>query len=403
MHIIWEVAGWLLMLGWARKLAPVWVSILWPRRLADVPPERGDDAALPGISIIVPARDEAAAIEAALRRMLALDYPQLEVIAVNDRSTDATGTIMDRVAAEDSRCRVVHVSELPAGWLGKNHANALAAKQARGEFLLFTDGDVLFEPDVLRRAMAFMRANGLDHLALLPDPMAETFGEQLLINYFTFQFTLLTNLPRVRDPAARDSFVGIGAFNLVRRSLYEAVGSHERLRMEVADDVLLGKLMKDAGGRQDLLLGAPLVRVKWQKGFTGVIRGLEKNAFAGLRYSVAGVLLVTLISLAVNVLPPILIVTGPARWPAALFAALAMTAHTALARVNGFNPLVGLLYPVAGVVMTYTLLRSMVLALWRGGIRWRDTFYPLAELRAGMLEWRPLGGMLGSGRRSAGR
>ena len=125
----------------------MWYGLLRPRALRDVPPLPKDVNA-PLVSIIVPARDEADAIEPALRSMLALDYANYEVIAIDDRSIDGTGEIVDRLAAEDPRCRVLHIRTLPAGWLGKNHANWLGAREARGEYLLFTDGDVFFAPEI---------------------------------------------------------------------------------------------------------------------------------------------------------------------------------------------------------------------------------------------------------------
>ena len=134
-------------------------------RLEHVSPLEGD--ALPSVSVIIPACDEEQGIASALTSVLTLDYPNLEIIVLNDRSSDATPQILDRMAAEDPRLRVIHISELPAGWLGKNHALHLGAAQAKGEYLLFTDADVHMAPDTLRRAAARMQVHQLDQLCLI--------------------------------------------------------------------------------------------------------------------------------------------------------------------------------------------------------------------------------------------
>jgi hypothetical protein len=398
MHWLDVLAG-VTVAGWLWTFWPLFYGLIWPRRLEAVriPASLREDAPL--VSIIVPARDEAAAIEPALRSLLALDYPRFEIIAIDDRSTDDTGRIMDRVAATDGRCTVVHVSELPPGWLGKNHANAIGAARARGASLLFTDGDVQFAPEALSGAIAAMQRGGVDHLAVVPDPMMTTFGEQLLMNYFLLQFGSLTRMWITRFRWAHRSFVGIGAFNLIRRDAYERIGGHELLRMEVADDLMLGKLVKDEGLRQDVLMGISLVRVKWQTGLAGFVRGLEKNAFAGARYSVALVVIAVLVQLALALGPIVLTFTGPARAGAAALLAVVTFTHLLAAWRGGYHLLAGLLHPLASVIFCYILLQSVCRTLREGGVRWRGTFYPLAELRAGMIEWHPLGGLL-RGRRS---
>ena len=132
--------------------------------LARVPP-RNDG---PLVTLVTAARDEAFGIEAAARSLLALEYPALEFVMVNDRSTDRTGEILDGLAIRDSRVRVVHVRELPAGWLGKNHALHRGAAVARGEWILFADADIVMDPTTVGRAMQYVERRGVDHLTLLP-------------------------------------------------------------------------------------------------------------------------------------------------------------------------------------------------------------------------------------------
>ncbi len=385
----WDWIAWALVAVWLWQLWPIWLGIVSRRRLSDVAPASHDDPDLPMISIIVPARDEAAAVGECLRRLRRLDYPSFEVIAINDRSTDATGRIMDASADGDGRIRVVHVTDLPAGWLGKNHANQRGAEAARGDLLLFTDGDVLFEPHVLRHAAAAMRRDRLDLLVLFPDTMTQTFREAVVMNYFGFLFLIATKPSLARHRWAKRAAVGIGAFNLIRRPAYETIGTHKTLRLEIGDDVMLGRLVKARGLKLDALLGDDLVRVKWQTGIRGMIRGLEKNAFAGLRLNTALAGLAVAAQVVLNTLPFIMMWTGPFRAQCATYVVATLATATGIAVAGGLPVAAALLHPAAGLIFAYIIARSMWITLRDGGVTWRETFYPLADLRAGRVRpWR---------------
>jgi cellulose synthase/poly-beta-1,6-N-acetylglucosamine synthase-like glycosyltransferase len=189
------------------------------RSLRAFPGPRRAEARTPPVSIVVAARDEARAIERAMRSLLALDYPGLELVAVDDRSADPTGAILDRLAAANARLKVLHVRELPAGWLGKNHALALGARDATGEILLFTDADVEFAPYSLREAVAVLEDERLDHLALAPRLRLPGAWLAACVAYFGRQFYVFLRPWRARDPRS-GAHIGVGAFNLVRASAY---------------------------------------------------------------------------------------------------------------------------------------------------------------------------------------
>jgi cellulose synthase/poly-beta-1,6-N-acetylglucosamine synthase-like glycosyltransferase len=338
--------------------------------------------ARPSITIIAPARDEARHIESALRSLLAQDYLDFEVIAINDRSTDGTADILARLQREDARLKVLQVSELPDGWLGKNHANAMGAAAARGELLLFTDADVRMTPDTLDRAACCLTQEGWDHItaaprAILPGPILGLFAL-----YFGLLFSLFARPWAARNPRSR-AHVGIGAFNLVRRSAYDAVGGHERLRLRPDDDLKLGKLLKSRGYRQLFVNGTGCVEVEWYSSWGEVRNGLMKNLFAGSGYSIAFTVFGSLLHLLVLAGPPLglMVATGPAFWLSAWAYALLAVQGWASARELGTARWGGLLLPVFGVFGTYLMWRSMLLALTRGGIEWRGRFYPLDELR----------------------
>src|SRR5687767_255648 len=196
------------------------------RRLIDIEPaETG-----PPVSIIVAARNEESGIEQGLRSLLQLDYPALEIIVVNDRSTDRTGAILDRMAQANPRVAVVHLSNLPEGWLGKNYALYSGASRATGDLLLFTDADIVFQPTTLRRAVTYLEREGLDHLTAIPNTQVPGVALSAFIAAFAVFFSMYARPWKARDP--RSSFhIGIGAFNLIRKSAYQAIGTHLRIAM----------------------------------------------------------------------------------------------------------------------------------------------------------------------------
>ncbi len=350
-------------------------------RLRDLPLR--DRRPAPRVSVVVAARDEERNIETAMRSMLEQDYPDYEVVVVNDRSTDRTGLILDRIAATDTRFRVVHVTELPPGWLGKNHALQVGADESTGEWILFTDADIHMDPTAVGRAIRFCEDRGVDHLAIapnliLPGLLLEGFGV-----FFLWSFLLFAKPWKARNPGSW-FHVGVGAFNLVRRSAYRAVGGHQPIRLRPDDDLKLGKILKQAGFRQDALSGQGLLSVEWYHSLREMIPAFEKNMFAGVEYSVLLSLTGGLVQLAAGVIPIMTLpfVAGPTRWLLAAQVALSLGVFAKLARSIEVRPAVALIYPVVVVLFVYILWRTMVVNLASGGIQWRGTFYSLRELKA---------------------
>lgn len=384
-RLLWWIllaAGWLVASVWAVSMAQI-VRFLRRNRLADRAGAVQDPDVWPKVSIVVPACDEALRIEKALRSLARLDYPALEVIAVNDRSRDETGAIIDRIAAEESRVRALHISELPEGWLGKCHAMQAGADRADGDLLLFTDGDVVFAADTLRLAVRFLAGRRLDHLALMPGLVPGGYWEDASKSYFAMLF-----LAGVRawaaGSASKDIYVGIGAFNLVGRHAYEGIGGHEALRLEVADDLMMGKRIKQAGYRQEALIASDHLRLRWQEGVGGFVRGLEKNGFAAIGYSLPFLFLITLLVFFYYALP-YLGVLALRDTRAAGYAVAILLMHATYGYFTSFfrsGWLLAPALPAAALIYLYALWRSTWVTLHQGGIRWRGTFYPLAVLRA---------------------
>ena len=343
----------------------------------------------PRVSIIIPACNEEADIEQTLIQLLALDYDNYEVIAVNDRSTDRTGEIADRVAATPEArglLHVIHIRQLPGGWLGKTHAMWTAGKHATGDWLLFTDADVLFKPDSLRRALAYAETVNADHVVLFPRMIMKQAGERMMIAFFQTLFVFGHRPWKVADPGA-DDHMGVGAFNLIRRSVYEAVGTYEKLRLEVLDDMKLGKVVKQAGYRQRNVFGEDLISLYWAKGTFGVVNNLSKNFFAVLSFQWPRALLSCGALAFLNLMPfvGVWIAPGGARLPYALALGSMFLIYVGMSWKSSIPPYYFVLHPVSTALFAYAVLRSMYLTLAQGGVVWRGTKYPLEELKRGIV------------------
>jgi Glycosyl transferase family 2 len=379
------VTGVLLALLWLRAVVP----LLW--HLSELPDltrpeyEVPRDVLLPSLTIVVPARNEEAAIEPALRSLLHLDYPDYQVVAVNDRSSDRTGEIMERLAAEPAgqgRLQVIHVRELPPGWLGKLHAMWLGAQNGAGEWLLFTDADCVFHPESLRRALHFSIRERLDHLVIMPTLLTKSLGERMLTSFPQVMAGFVMRPWKLRDPKARDH-AGAGAFNLIRRSAYEAIGTYKNLRLEVVDDLKLGASIKQAGLRQDLAVGRGLVALHWGRGAMGIVGNLEKNLFAVLQFRVSLVLAACAAIFFICVWPfaGLALAPGWARGSFAVAVAMIALGYIPTKRYTSGSPWLFITCPVGGLLFIAAVLRSTYLALRDGAVTWRGTKYPLAELK----------------------
>jgi glycosyltransferase involved in cell wall biosynthesis len=343
----------------------------------------------PRVSVIVPARNEEEHIEESLIRLLQIDYPKYEVIAINDRSTDRTGEFMDRVAARaesHGRLKVIRISELPAGWLGKVHAMWTGANHASGEWLPFTDADVLFRPDSLARAVNYAEKEPADHLVLFPRMVMHSPGERMMVAFFQTLFVFGHRPWKVADPKAKDH-IGVGAFNLVRRSIYDAIGTYEAMRFEVLDDMKLGKLVKNAGYAQRNVFGDDLISLRWAKGAMGMVNNLTKNSFAIMSYQWPRTLASAFMLAFLNLMPflGIFLAHGWARLPYAVALVGMFGIYAGMASKSDVPAYYFFLHPISSAMFVYIMLRSMILTLVHGGVEWRGTFYALEELRRGMV------------------
>ena len=354
-------------------------------RLEEIGELRGGDPPLPRLSVVVAARNEERGVEQALTSLLDLDYPDYEVIFVDDRSEDRTGEIADRLGAGNDRLKVLHIEELPAGWFGKNHASWHGALAACGDVLLFTDGDVVFGRGAVGRGVRHLLRRGLDHVAVLPKLTMPSPMLQACVIVFHWGAHVTARLWQVRDPRSTASF-GVGAYNLFRADSYRAIGGHKRVALRPDEDYQLGRLVKLTGHRSDLLRAESSVRCEWYPSVRSLVRGMEKNLFAFQGYRVAAVLVHTVGLLWTGIAPFALAVAlAPvAAAAAALFAASALVAWAFaiyVARVSRFRWWTGLALPVGSAVIAYSWWRSMIVTL-RGRLAWGGPAVPLSELRA---------------------
>ena len=351
------------------------------RQLRMVPPlDQGD--AIRRVSIVIAACNEALTISPALVSLLHQDYGNFEIIVANDRSTDATAEVLGKLQDQYPQLRVVTINQLPPGWLGKAHALQAAAAAATGDLLLFSDADIRMAPTAVSRAVRQMENARLDHLTIF----FENTSPGWLLNGIILDMSsavLLAFRPWRVGKAGSRNFVGVGAFNMVRRTVYESCGRHQRIKMQPIDDVMLGKIIKRAGYRQDCLLGNGMISVDWYSGVGEMIQGLMKNVFAALHYRVWLALLAMIAILIMAVLPlwGAIFADGRAQLLFALTVLVRLAGFTVGARISGLPWTVAIGGLLAPHFTVFIIAKAMSLTLRQGGIYWRGTFYALADLR----------------------
>jgi GT2 family glycosyltransferase len=342
------------------------------------------DIDLPKLSVVIPARNDERHLEEALGSVAGQEYPGgLEAVLVDDRSDDATPEIGSRMERDHARLRTLRVSELPEGWLGKNHAASLGAAATDGGWLLFCDADVVFDAATFRTAVGYAEREGLDHLTLVPRLELDGYWLRSVTAFSWMMGLVHVGLYRANVDGSGVG-VGIGAFNLIRREAYEKIGTHERLRLEVVDDLALGRSVKEAGLRQRMLFAQSLARVRWHESPGSFLRGIENTVYAGVDFDPA------------KAAGYVAAVSALLAWPfrgafSGSGPARALCLGAAVCNLGSFllaNAYLGReawrlvpSYPVAALMVCGIIVRSTLAAERRGGLVWRETFYPLDLLR----------------------
>lgn len=340
------------------------------------------------ISIIIAVKDGEKEIEETLRRLVKCDYPNFEIIVVNDRSQDRTQKIIEKVKVEYANIICVQIKELPASWLGKVHALHQGIKHASGEYVLFMDADVIVSDQVLNASVLACEKNNLDHLGVLPEFIPGEFLLNVMTSTSIFLFILSAKpwLPIEKRPL--ESTKGVGAYNFVRRSTFEKTEGFTWLKMDVADDVALAQLIAGHGGRSQLMrAGKSKLEVSWYESFKGLVFGLEKNIVGGFtNYRPMLIFLISFVSILVTIVP--LVALNFYKWPLVFYSGATSLLFTLafVLSVKKFmkqSSLTLYFFPIGITLLGLILFRASYICFKNGGIKWSGTFYPLKDLRDG--------------------
>jgi len=253
------------------------------RQMALGPDYSGPPANAPAISVIVAAKDEAQNIEPCLRSLLKQDYPDFEIIVCNDRSLDDTAAIIQRIAGEDARVQLVNIETLPAGWYGKNHALVKGFEAARGEWICTTDADCRqLSTRTLSVAMQYAMDSGADLLSVLPVMETHSFAEEIIQPVCGGVMMVWFDPGRVNDPRKSTAYAN-GAFMLMRRSSYEAIGTHEAIKGILMEDLHIARRIKQAGMNLKVVQGIGLYTVRMYTSLKEIVRGWSRIYFGSFR------------------------------------------------------------------------------------------------------------------------
>jgi len=338
-------------------------------------------ASEPSVAIVIAVKNEEAEVEKALNSVCNLVYSNFKIIVINDRSTDSTPAILGRMAEANPAIAVITIQDLPKGWLGKNHALYQGYCASSEEWLLFTDADILFNRDALKKAMNYAITRRLDHLTALPEITSKSSLFKSVMNTFAMMLEIRLRPWKVSDPLS-DASIGVGAFNLVKRIAYEKAGTHTVISLRPDDDLKLGKNVKQAGLRQDVVYGEKEISLQWYTSLAEFVKGLMKNTFSVSNYHLPTALFTALLTFIVFVIPiPLLLSRGQLGLLMAVSILLSQILLMLFKKGIHGKWWHALMIAFAGAVMMYILIKSAFKTLKQGGIYWRDSFYPLEELR----------------------
>ena len=367
-------------LPWYFLASGIWLALKHVQSLPLI--SSNGDTSCPRLSIIIAARNEAGTIENALKSVLAQNYPNLEIILVNDRSNDGTDKILQKLAEKDPRVLIHHVEELPPGWLGKVNAMQQGIGRSTGVWLLFTDADVHFQEESLERIIEVAERSSVDYLCVVPEVQARQSLLRALYTVSLSGFFLATRIWEVKNQKA---FVGVGACGLVRRSLLSQSPGLPWLKMEVVDDLALAQLVWQVGGKLDVYWGRECLGVEWYPSMGDLIKGLEKNLFAGAQYQYWRALIGIIGILFIAVAPWLSIFSS--NWLLGLAAVGAFSGYWLSwipgNKAQGIGWIERIISPSLLLVIAWALARSTYITWRQGGIKWRETFYSVAALRRG--------------------
>ena len=340
----------------------------------------------PKLSIIIPACNEEDTIKTALTKVLNIDYPDYQVIVVNDRSTDQTKSILDKMTSFYPHLEVMHIETLPEGWLGKLHALHVGTQRADGQYLIYADADVHFHPTFFTKIVAYAEQQQLDYLSAIPLFHGQSWILRSLIFAFSCFFMAMTRLGSVNldRPGA---FGGVGVFQMIRASFFEKTPGWSWLKLEIGDDMAMAYMCHQYGSRARFIKASRLLALTWYPDTTSMIQGLEKNIFpVGMQFSIIRTFLVSVGLFALVFSPWLLIVMDHIYLGLSFIIVQILCNLTAPAL--GISWFERILSPYISMLLIIAIMQSMWKTLKQGGVIWRGTFYSVEDLKEGQRLWK---------------
>jgi len=337
----------------------------------------------PKVSIITPVCNEEVHIEQAARSMFKMSYPNIEFIFVNDRSTDGTKEILDKLASSEPRMKLIHNQTLPNNWLGKVNSLNIGVNHASGEWILFTDADVHYQTHALKKAVSYVINKKLDFLTVLNEIICPSRLTRSLLAYFIHQFLIYENIPKIITSNTSHA-VGQGAFILFKKSIYEKSKGLEWLKQEIIEDMAFAFMMKHTGAKMGILSGLDEIQIEWYSSVMHTIKGFEKNLFASLQYSIFYTLIYCIFSFIfffsyaaapffINQLNFYMLMWGSIT----IYLCTTLIVLQKQVRLPLYSFFIFLFAPLFYI---FIILRSAIITKKNNGINWRGTFYQLVDI-----------------------
>ena len=353
--------------------------------LVKVEPMTEPLSAYPFVSVCVPARNEERDIETCLTSLLNQNYPQFEVIVVDDNSTDNTPRIIKSLQERYPNLIAVRGAALPPDWYGKPFALHQAEQKTQGELLLFTDADPVFQRNALTTAVHLMQKHRLDMISLLPGSKFGSFWERTVQPVIFAFIAALTRFRKVNDPDSPDA-MGVGAFIMLRREVYDRVGGHVTLKQAILEDIGMARLVKHAGAKMMIADAQKIYSIRMYHSFQEIWVGWRKNVFLAMKKSIFKTFYYILCVLGFVVTPWLMVgihlwMGSALGWQAMALAGLGMVLITKLTLCHELNleKYYALLFPLGALVMSAIMINSMIHVLFRGGAEWRGRIYKQPE------------------------
>lgn len=344
---------------------------------------------VPTVSALIPARNEERNIRSCLSALLRQDFPNLEIIVIDDQSTDNTAAVVREFQEQSKAITLINGQELPPGWMGKNHALYQGFQEAGGEYLLFLDADArLTSPQCITQTVRCAIEQDIDLLTLVPHLECKSFWEKVVLPILGFFVMNRFVLKKINDSSSKITSV-VGPYLLFRRQTYEAIGGHEQVKGEIVEDLVLAQTIKNRGYRLGYLLGTELFALRLYRDLHGIWEGFSKNFFAGMEQKIWVAIACIFIMFSVLVLPWLSFPIGLAYmifygWNELAIASLVLGAIPCLITViirrllkaaGDLDDTYSWLQPLGGLVLIGILTNSIVRVIFGKGVSWKGRVY----------------------------